>query len=146
MECFISYIIDFMNRFFQVLGIFFLFSCKSASKASLNDVIKSDCFWDRTGDNQVIGGLNSCYRFLPDGDCFFYYYSFKNKRITGAAYRYETDDVIVPTRWSVQGDTLLIARAVHYKVLAFTQNSITVVGFNNDTMVFRKNCSTILRK
>ena len=146
MESVPSFIIVYMNRLLLALGILFFCSCKNTPEENLSDIIKSDCFWDITEDNQVIGGLNSCYKFLPNGECFLYNYKFYNRKITDSVYRYETDDVIVPTSWSVQGDTLLIARAVHYKVLAFAKSSISVEGFNNDTLVFRKNCSTRLGK
>ena len=135
-----------MTRFLPCFLIFWLMSCRDAGKPTLENILKSDCFWDRTGDKQVIGGLNSCYRFLPDGQCYFYFYNFKNRKLTGSVFRYDDDDVIVPNTWSVVGDTLLIARNTHYKVLSFVKDSITVEGYLNDTMVFRKNCRTVLEK
>jgi len=124
----------------------FLASCKASHSPTLNDILKSTFFWDRTGENRVIGGLNSCYRFLSDGQCYFYYYNFQNGTLTDSVFRYEADDVIVPTTWSTVGDTLLIARGTHYNVLVLANDSIIVKGYLNDTMVFRKNCHTVLDK
>jgi hypothetical protein len=134
-----------MTKLLQALAIL-LISCKNHDAPTLENILKSNCFWDRTGENQVIGGLNSCYRFLPDGQCYFYYYNFRNRKLTDSVFRYETDDVIVPTTWSAVGDTLLIARGTHYKVLTVAKDSVTVEGYLNDTMVFRKNCHTILER
>lgn len=135
-----------MTRPLLILVALYLISCKDTHTPTLENILKSNCFWDRTGDNQVIGGLNSCYRFLSDGRCYFYYYNFRNKKLTDSIFRYETDDFIVPTTWSVMGDTLLIARGTHYKVLAVAKDSITVIGYQRDTMIFRKNCHTVLIK
>lgn len=135
-----------MTKLLQTLTILFLISCKSRDAPSLESTLKSNCFWDITGDNQVIGGLNSCYRFLPNGECYFYYYNFRNRKLTDTVFRYETDDVIVPTTWSTVGDTLIIARGTHYKVLEVGKDSITVVGYLKDTLVFRENCQTVLGK
>lgn len=135
-----------MKRLLLTFVVLYLISCSGAHTPTLEDILKSNCFWDRTGDNQVIGGLNSCYRFLPDGQCYFYYYNFRNRKLTDSVVRYETDDVIVPTTWSTIGDTVLIARGTHYKVFAVTKGSVIVEGYMNDTMIFRKNCHTILEK
>ncbi len=110
----------------------------------LTDVFNSDCFWDETEQNGVNGGLNSCYRFLPNGKCFEYSYYFYDKKITDSVYHTDNDDLILPDKWSAIGDTLLIARGTHFKVLEYTQHSVTVLGYMNDTMVFRKNCNTVL--
>jgi hypothetical protein len=61
-------------------------------------------------------------------------------------YRFEDADVVVPTTWATKGDTLLIARGIHYKVISFTTDSVVVEGYSKDTMIFRKNCHTILEK
>jgi len=132
-------------------GIYLLFvvsnliSCKG-SHFILTEAIKTDCFWDITGDNQVLGGLNSSYRFFPDGKCYFYYYNFYNKKRTDSVYRFEDVDIIVPPTWSTVGDTLLIARGTVYKVLEFSPDSIIVTGYGNDSLILRKNCKTILEK
>lgn len=135
-----------MKRLWLLFVPLCLISGKGTQKPKLEHILKSNCFWDRTGDNQVIGGLNSCYRFLPDGQCYFYYYNFRNRKLTDSVYRYETDDVILPTTWSTMGDTVLIARGTHYKVIAVTKDSVTIEAFMHDTMVFRKNCYLFLEK
>ena len=61
-------------------------------------------------------------------------------------YRFEDTDVIVPTTWATKGDTLLIALGTHYKVISFAKDSVVVEGYPKDTMIFRKNCHTILGK
>jgi hypothetical protein len=121
-----------------LLNLILFSSCKNSKQLSLVNVLKSECFWDRTGDNQVIGGLNSCYRFLPNGKCYFYYYNFYNKRITDSVYKYDDGDNILPDTWSVVGDTLLIATGAHYRVLNFCKDSV-VVGLRYDTITFIKN-------
>ena len=132
-----------MGRIFIAFGFFSVLSCKD-SRLTLKDAITSNCFWDRTEDNEVIGGLNSCYKFLPDGRCYEYYFNFYNKKITDSVYRFADTDIMVPTTWSVVGDTLLIARGTDYKVLNFSKDSITLIGYESDTMIFRKNCKTKL--
>lgn len=117
----------------------------SKQKPTLNNILANDCFWDVTGENAVIGGINSCYKFLLDGQCYFYYYKFYNKKRTDSLYRFEDTDIIVPAIWSVSGDTLLIARGNHYKILFFTRDSIIVEGNFKDTMVFRKIANQFLK-
>ncbi|SHF42350.1 hypothetical protein SAMN02745131_02602 [Flavisolibacter ginsengisoli DSM 18119] len=131
-----------MNILFIVFFTFCLLSCNSSQSLHLDDVLKSDCFWDITGDKEVIGELNSCYKFLPNGQCFFYYYNFRNHKRTDSVYRYDDFDVIVPDAWSAKGDTLVIARGTYFKVVAFSKDSV-LVETPVDTMVFRKNCHTI---
>jgi hypothetical protein len=135
-----------MTKLWPILATVYLFSCKQSYSVSLENTLKSNCFWDITEDKQVIGGLNSCYRFLPDGQCYFYYYYFINKSLTRSVFRYDDDDIIVPDTWAVIGDSLLIARGTQYTVLAFSKDSIIVEGYLNDTLIFRKNCQTMLGK
>ena len=99
-----------------------------------------------TEESGVLGGLNSCYKFLPDGQCYFYYYNFYDKKRTDSEYRFEDADIVVPTKWSTKGDTLLIVRGTHYRVLSFAQDSIIAQGYLKDTIVFRKNCQTVLER
>mgnify|MGYP000943815096 CR=1 FL=1 len=132
-----------MRRFLIfVLIIFAGTTCKRYKAKTLRDVLSSKCFWDRTEEDRVIGGLNSCYQFLPDGQCFFYMYNFYNRRKSDSVYRYFDDDVIVPNRWSVEGDTILIARNYRLKILNFDESSVSYIGYKNDTIVLRKNCKT----
>src|SRR5262245_19539090 len=127
-----------MNKLLLTVTIFFLVSCKN-SHVSLSKILKGDCFWDRTGDKEVIGGLNSCYRFLPDGRCFFYYYHFhhyrKNDSVyhqrTDTVFRYDDDDVVIQHIWSVVGDSILIAQEVSYRVLNFSYDSIKIMNSYN---------------
>lgn len=135
-----------MKFILQAILVCLFLSCKSPRPKTLSEILAGGCFWDITGEKQVIGGLNSCYRFLPDKSCFFYYYRFYNKRITDTVYRYYDGDNIVPDKWYAKGDTLLVARNTHYKVLTFDTVSVTVEGYKKDTMVFRKNCNTLIGK
>jgi len=135
-----------MIRLLLVSVAFFSLSCSNSKSLNLADTLKSNCFWDRINERGVIGGLNSCYRFLPNGQCFFYYYNFYNQKITDSVYRFEDNDVIVPATWTVKGDTSLIARGIHYKVLSFTKDCVIVEGYSKDMMIFRKNCQTILER
>src|SRR5215211_5078611 len=112
-----------------------MLSCQNPNCLTLSDALKSNCFWDRTNESGGIGGLNSCYRFLADGQCFFYYYNFYNHKITDSVYRFEDNDLILPSTWTVKGDTSLIARGTLYKVLSFTKDSIMVEGYLKDTMI-----------
>jgi hypothetical protein len=134
---------------------FFLLSCGGAKRPSLQQVLVSDCFWDRTGDNQVIGGLNSCYRFFSDGRCYYYYYQFRFERQgdsvvrfrKDSAYRYSDGDNIMPDTWKLQGDTLLYIEGVPHKALNVTFDSVLVVEQGTgDTLLLRKNCKTIVHK
>ena len=113
---------------------------------SLTEALTSDCFWDRTNERGVIGGLNSCYRFLSNGQCFFYYYNFYNRKITNSVYRFEDKDVVFPMTWSAKGDTLLIAQGTPYKVLSFDKDYVIVEGSLKDTKTLQNNCQTILQK
>ena len=119
---------------------------RNKPNSNLSEVLKGDCFWDRTGENGVMGGLNSCYRFLPNGKCYFYYYNFYNHRVTDSVFRYEADDVIIPATWTSKSDTVLIARGTPYKVISFGENFVVVEGNFKDTVIFRKNCQTVLER
>lgn len=135
-----------MIRLLLISGILGLFSCKNSQNPNLSDLLKSECFWDLTENKEVIGGLNSCYRFLPDGRCYYYYYNFYNRKRTDSVFRYDAGDVIVPDTWSVIGDTILMARSAQYRILSFGKEAVIVKGYMNDTIVLRKNCRTILEK
>jgi len=96
-------------------------------------------------DNQVIDGLNSCYRFPSNGKCYFYYYNFYNKKITDSVYKYDFGDVVVSNTWSTVGDTILIANDISYRVLNFAEDSV-VIGQRHDTVTPIKNRKTHLGK
>ena len=98
-----------MNKLLFIVIIYGFFSCNDP-KPTLSKLLASKCFWDITGDNRVIGGLNSCYQFLPNGKCYFYYYNFYNKKLTDSVFQYDDDDVVVPDLWSTIGDSILVAR------------------------------------
>jgi hypothetical protein len=135
-----------MRKILLLTEILILFSCRNDHQnLSLTNILKGDCCWDRTEEDGVIGGLNSCYRFLPEGQCYFYYYKFYNRQITDSVYRYDDGDVVVPDTWSVQGDTLLIARGSPYRVLDFSKEAVTVEN-NHDTIILRENCHTLFKK
>ncbi len=146
MEFAISAIFFYMIRPLLVSITMILISCMDSKSLHVADALKSNCFWDVTDECDVIGGINSCYKFLPNGQCFFYYYNFYNKKRTDSVYRFEDIDIIVSPNWSVKGDTLLIARGTHYKVLSFNKDFVTVEGFQKNIMIFRRNCQTILER
>jgi hypothetical protein len=146
METAFNFIFALMTKLLLLFGTLLAFSCNDPKNLTLADVLRSDCFWDRTGESGVIGGLNSCYRFLPDGQCFYYYYNFYNKKRADSVYKYGETDVVVPSTWSTKGDTVLNARGVLLKVLSFTKNSVTIEGYLMDTIVLKKNCETFLGK
>lgn len=132
-----------MKMLYIVFTICCLISC--TEHLTLKEAIKSSCFWDITEDDKVIGGLNSCYQFLPDGRCYFYYYDFNNKKKTDSVFRFEDTDIIVSEKWFTIGDTTLVAREAQYKVLGFSKDTIQVIGYENDTLTFQKNCKPILK-
>jgi hypothetical protein len=119
-------------------------SCEKSKDPDLAEVLKGECFWDMTEKENVIGGLNSCYRFLSNGKCYFYYYNFYDKKRTNTVYKFDDDDVSVPETWSTEGDTVIIARGANYKVISFSDSQIVVEGYLKDTMSFIKNCETVL--
>jgi hypothetical protein len=134
-----------MKRSFLGLTVIFLLSCNSPKSPALTDILQGDCFWDRTGDKQVIGGLNSCYMFSAGERCFSYYYNFYNHKRTDSVWRYDDGDVLVQDTWSVMGDTSLVIRGTQYKVLNAANDSVLVVEQpTNDTIVLRKNCKTFI--
>ena len=130
-----------MRKLLLFTMIPFLYSCKQ--KPGLRETLASECFWDITGDNQVIGGLNSCFRFLPNGESHFYYYNFYDKKITDSVYLFDNDDVIIPNTWTTFGDSILIARGTEYKILDFQKDSVRASMGHLDTVVFKRNCHTI---
>ena len=136
-----------MNKLLPALIItMIILSCNSYKQHTLRDTLASKCFWDIVKDKQVIGGLNSCFRFLPDGKCFFYYYNFYDKQKTDSVFRYDDDDVIVRDTWSTIGDTLLVARGMKYKVLEFSKESVVLQQRNGDSVFLEKNCKTFLER
>ena len=138
------YLIE-MRILFVGLAAIVLFSCQQTKSFGLREILNADCFWDEVGDKQVIGGLNSCYKFLPDGMCYFYYYNFHNHKRTDSVYRYDDGDNIVPDIWSVQGDTGLVIRGIEYEVLEASPDSVMIVNrLSTETFMLKKNCTTFL--
>ena len=136
-----------MNKLCIGITAMLMISCNSHKPPRLKEILKTDCFWDRTGDKQVFGGLNSCYKFFPSGKCSFYYYKFYNRKRTDAVFHYDDGDVIVPEVWSVSGDTSLIIRGIQYKVLNTALDSVLLVEQStNDSFILRKNCNTFIQR
>jgi len=131
------------NFFKLTIMLSLLASCVHSHRPNLSDILSSKCFWDITGEKNVVGGLNSCFRFSTNGECKFYYYYFNNKRKSNLAFHYDDDDVVISNTWIVLGDTLLKARNLNYKVLKFVSNSVSVVTQTGDSLIFKKNCQTI---
>lgn len=55
-----------------------LISCNS-SKDLERILIDNNCYWDIYRPN-LPHPINSCYKFTSNGDCFFYYYIFYDKK------------------------------------------------------------------
>jgi hypothetical protein len=136
-----------MKNFSLKLITIFLLSCNPYKSPELKEVLKGDCFWDRTGDKEVNSGRNSCYKFSSEGRCFFYYYNFYNHKRTDSVFLYDDGDVIVPDTWTTQGDTSLIIRGIQYNVLDVTMDSVLlVITKTKDTIILRKNCKAFLER
>lgn len=102
--------------------------------------MSGECFWDIL-DIGSIHPINSCYKFRQNGICDFYYYNFFDKKRTDSVFLYDTDDVIVPNKWSLIKDSIQI-RANKYFVIRYNQDSIFLTATGIDTMVLIKNCTT----
>ena len=111
----------------------------------LENILESQCFWDITEEKQVFGGLNSCFRFLPQGECYFYYYIFYDKKRTDSVFIFDHGDVVNLNKWSILGDSVLIARGTQYNVLSYSNDSVVIEAWR-DTLILRKNCKTNVAK
>ncbi len=133
-----------MSRIYIGIILILLLSCQVQKSPSLKSILADQCFWDIVDDNQVRVGVNSGYRFLSNGNCFFYYYKFSRRKRTDSVYRYETTDVLFPNIWTSTDDTLLNIRGFEFRIISLTADSISVINKRSgDKLLLHKNCKTI---
>jgi hypothetical protein len=123
-----------------LMGICVFFSYCSSPK-SIRNILTVDCYWDilRIAEPHPI---NSCYKFNSGGDCNFYYYNFYNKQRTDSVFLYDDDDVVVPNKWNIKGDSILSIRNIDYFILNYNSDSVYLHIKNRDTVILVKNCKT----
>lgn len=119
-------------------AMIFLISCNN-SKELERILTDNNCYWDIL-EKDSPDPINSCYKFTSNGDCFYYYYNFYDKKRTDSVYRYEDDDNIIPYTWSIVGDSIQI-REIKYKVDRFNSDSVFLTSRVYKTILI-KNCST----
>jgi hypothetical protein len=134
-----------MKRLLFIPFTLILFSCHKPRSTMLENILESQCFWDITEEKKVFGGLNSCFRFLPQGECYFYYYIFYDKKRTDSVFIFDHGDVVNLNKWSILGDSVLIARGTQYNVLSYSNDSVVIEAWH-DTLILRKNCKTNVAK
>lgn len=127
-------------RIFIALCFVMLLLTYCNQKKELRDILSVDCYWDIL-DKGSIHPINSCYRFKKDGSCGFYYYNFFDKKRTDSVYLYDDGDVVVPNKWSLTNDSILI-RANKYSIIRYSSDSVFLTATGVDTMVLIKNCAT----
>jgi len=118
--------------------------CKRYKEKTLIETLESDCFWDNVNDKEAISGLNSCFRFLPNGKCYFYYYHFYNRVRTDSVNRYSHDDGINEDTWSTIGDSILFVQGIKYRLVYFSEDSVVIQHKRGDSVFLRKNCQTFI--
>lgn len=119
-------------------AMIFLISCNN-SKELERILTDNSCYWDIL-EKDSPAPINSCYMFASDGDCFYYYYNFYDKKRTDSVYRYEDDDNIIPYTWSIVGDSINI-RGINHKIDKFRSDSVFLTSRVYKTILI-KNCST----
>ena len=120
--------------------IIFFNSCGSKKK-DLSDILSFDCYWDII-DIGSLAPLNSCYKFDKLGGCKYYNYHFFDKKRTDSVYLFDDDDVIVPNKWKIVNDSIII-RANKYHVISYNSDSIVLTATGKNTMILKKNCKTL---
>ena len=128
-----------MKSILLLLGALLIIRCSNDRQPDLRQMLSSGHFWDCTQVDNVKGGLNSGYRFLSSGECYYYYYKFWQGQRTDSVYRYDDDDVIVPDKWWLEGDSILIIRGIRHRILEYTSDHVAIIYNPNDTVVLRDN-------
>lgn len=121
-------------------GVIAIFGSCVQKKDDLRKILTADCYWDIL-DKGSTHPINSCYQFGKLGACNFYYYHFFNKRKTDSVYLFDDDDVLVPNKWKIASDSILI-RANRYHIISFNFDSVVLTATGRDTMILLKNCKT----
>lgn len=113
-------------------------------KKELRDILTTNCFWD-VSNKGTTHPINSCFKFMDDGSCKFYYYNFFDKKRTDSVYQFDDGDVIVPNKWNVKNDSIQI-RANKYHLIRYDSDSVFLTATGVDTMVLIKNCVTVSQR
>ncbi len=121
-------------------GIIFFSCIACGSKQNLKKNLTGNCFWD-IHDPMISGSVNSCYKFEANGDCYYLYYNFYNKKRTDSVSRYDNGDVVVPNKWYIDDDSLKI-RGLTYNIEKIADDSLFLLGNNNQKLILVKNCAT----
>jgi hypothetical protein len=105
----------------------------------LVSIMTSDCYWDvhnnYSAANQRVA---YCYKFNKDGSCLYLFTPDKR----GKRDEYNSDDVVVPKTWKIQGDTIVYLQATKRRVLSFTADTLLLenpISKVRDTLI--KDCN-----
>ncbi len=126
--------------FITVCFAIVLFNCCNQKK-ELQSILSVDCYWDILNKGSI-HPINSCYRFNHTGKCNFFYYNFFDKKRTDSVFLYDDGDVVVPNKWSLIKDSIIIIRGVEYLILSYNSDSVFLKGVRNDTVALIRNCKT----
>lgn len=127
-----------INIYIAIILLTTVSSCDR--RRELGSILKAECFWDILHVG-VIHPINTCYKFDNYGVCNFFYYNFYNKKRTDSVYMSDDDDVVVPHRWSLDNDSIVI-RANKYYIIRYNTDSIFLTATGSDTMILIKNCNS----
>lgn len=109
-------------------------------KEEIQSILVTNCYWDIL-DKASPHPINSCYKFNENGSCKFYYYHFYDRRRTDSVFLFDDGDNIIPDKWSLIKDSILI-RSNTYYVIKYSSDSVFLITPKLDTMVLIKNCTT----
>jgi hypothetical protein len=91
-----------------IFAIFLITGCKTDNNTKLIAIITSNCYWDvRDTYSAANMRIAYCYKFNKDSSCLYLFTPDKK----GKRDEYNSDDVVVPKTWELQGDTMLYLRA-----------------------------------
>jgi hypothetical protein len=126
-----------MIKLSYFLVLIWVIGCNTKSEILKSVILYSDCHWDvhdkYSASNLKIG---YCYKFGKDGSCSYLFYDRHNVRN-----EYSFDDVIMPKKWSIQGDTTIYIMGLERRVISYSKDTILIKNASTqeeDTLI--RNC------
>jgi hypothetical protein len=126
-----------ISKYSFYLLLLVITSCKSNADKLRFIISSSNCYWDiRDSLSVSLGRPAYCYQFNRDGHCLYLFYNRKGKRD-----EYDDDDVIVPKKWELKGDSIMYIRGIQRRVISYSPDTLIFENRINrvrDTLI--KNC------
>ena len=109
-----------MNKIIPCFMFIFWIGCTGNENFKLSSLMTSEnCYWDVSDSLSIsLRRPAYCYKFNKNGQCLYFFYDRKGKRN-----EYYDDDVVMPKKWEIKGDTILILGIRRYLV-SYSQDTI----------------------